>query len=451
MSSDVAIIGFGFGGLMVLANLVRHAQAPCSVTVFAEDTRGTGLAYGTTNTLHLLNVPARNMSAFPQESGHFLSWLATKEAEAARQSLGLKTLPGADDFSPRALYAHYLASIRRTALDEAQQKNIAVQFIPAAVEQLVPADGGWQITAGAQQLSAQRVVIATGHEVKPVFAALAHEAIIENPWSLMAEDALAFGHRPVVMIGTGLTSVDMVLSLRRMGYHGVVHMISRNGLLPLPHKPVTMPYVLDADALLAQPNLLAVLRYVRGAIRTHARAGGDWRAVIDALRPYATTLWQKLNARDQRSFIRRLATVWNIHRHRMAPDIAAILQQEIATGKVKLAASQHFNPSIEDGKLKLAVQWREHGQEILHPAAIMNCTGPELNWARSKRPLLQQLLQQNHVVAHATRMGVVADNQYRIGTQLYAIGNPMIGQFWESTAVPELRVQATTLAEVLCP
>ena len=435
---------------MLLANLVRTATAPLQVTVFADDARGTGLAYGTQNTLHLLNVPARNMSAFADDAAHFTQWLGTVHAEAARQELKLNAMPTAEDFAPRALYAHYLDTIRRTTLEEAARKQIAIDFIEAPVTAMEPTVDGWEIAAGTHTVQAQRCVIATGNEVKPIFPAIPHPAIIENPWTLTAEQVQSFGHRPLVMIGTGLTSVDIILTLRRMGYHGTVHAISRNGLLPLPHKAGTGSFTLDTDALYAQTTLLALLRFVRSAIRAHARQGGDWRAVIDALRPHAITIWQRLSPREQTSFIRRLATMWNSHRHRMAPDIAAIMNQEIATGKLHLGASHHFHPTVEGDQLKLAVHWMHGGQEVLKPAAILNCTGPELNWARSARPLLQQLLRSNFVIAHPTGLGVVADNGYRIGEKLYAIGNPMNGQFWESTAVPELRQQAATVGAALC-
>jgi uncharacterized NAD(P)/FAD-binding protein YdhS len=450
MPRRIAIIGFGFGGLMVLANLVRAAKAPMHVTIVAPDARGIGLAYGTHNPLHLLNVPARNMSAFAHDNAHFIHWLQSPEAAAWLPALERTSLPGEADFAPRMLYGHYLSHVLEATVTTAAHHAVTIEWVHGIATGIAPEGDGWRIDAGGQQVIADRVVIATGNEVKPIFPALVHPAIIENPWLLTQEDAESFGTRPLVMIGTGLTSVDIVLTLRRMGYAGTVHAISRNGMLPLPHRPDTGSCRIDTDALFAQPNLLALLRFVRAAIRAHERQGGDWRAVIDALRPHAIRLWQQLSAADQRSFIRRLATLWNSHRHRMAPDIAAIMAQEITAGKLRLGASHHFHPSAESGELKMAVQWLHGGSDVFAPAAILNCTGPELNWSRSVQPLLHDLLRGGHVAAHPTGVGVVADGEYRIGNHLYAIGNPMTGQFWESTAVPELRQQAAAVGEALC-
>jgi uncharacterized NAD(P)/FAD-binding protein YdhS len=448
-SCDVAIIGFGFGGLMTLAQTVRQATQPLTIEVWAENVKGAGLAYGTDNLLHLLNVPAKNMGAWAQSPDDFAIWLATVAGEAACAELGVK-LPTPEDFAPRMLYAQYLASIRDAVLKEAQQKQITIRFHYGRAQRVTRQGEEWIITANGAEGTAKKLVLATGNEPKHLFTDIHHPAMIQNPWKLSAEQIQSWGKQPVVMVGTGLTAVDMVLTLRRMGYRGPIHAISRNGLLPLPHQSYALPYLLDAEALLALPTLLEQFRFVREAIRQHQRAGGDWRAVIDALRPYAIRLWQRLSPREQQSFVRRLATMWNSHRHRMAPDIAAILKQEITSGHLTLGASFHLRPAVEGEQLKLAVQWTHGGQEILQPVAIINCSGFELNWQRSSQELLQQLLQQNLVEAHPTYMGVRADKHYRVAPTLYAIGSAMTGQFWESTAVPELRQQAEIIGAQLC-
>lgn len=421
---------------MVLANMVRLAKAPLSITVIAPDLRGIGLAYSTRNPLHLLNVPARNMSAFAHDNAHFVHWLNGRVES--------------EDFAPRMIYGEYLNSIREHTLAAASNRGIGITWVEASATSITREDEGWRILAGGREVSADQVVIATGNEAKSAFAQLTHPGIVEQPWQLTEAQVKEWGHRPIAMIGTGLTSVDMVLSLRRMGYTGEIAALSRNGILPLPHRVGIAPYTLDKEALFTQPSLLALLRFVRGAIRQHQRAGGDWRAVIDALRPHATTIWQRLSTREQLVFIRRLATMWNSHRHRMAPQIAALMQAEITAGTLKLGTSHHFRAAADGDQLKLAIQWLHDGSALLEPAAILNCTGPELDWARSSQPLLRQMLQQNDVARHSTGLGVMADADYRIGEHLFAIGNPMNGQFWESTAVPELRVQAAHVAELLC-
>ncbi|MFN3432504.1 MAG: FAD/NAD(P)-binding protein, partial [Candidatus Sericytochromatia bacterium] len=76
MRVDIAILGGGFSGTMVAANLLRRASGPLTVAVVERrEALGRGVAYSTTESCHLLNVPAGAMSAWPDEPGHFLDWL----------------------------------------------------------------------------------------------------------------------------------------------------------------------------------------------------------------------------------------------------------------------------------------------------------------------------------------------------------------------------------------
>lgn len=450
MSSDSAIIGFGFGGLMVLANLIRQATTPQRVDVIGSDLRGFGVAYGTANPQHLLNVPARNMSAFAEQPGHFVQWLATADAARAAQQLNLPALPDADDYAPRALYAQYLANIHRQLVADATEKQIAIAWHHQEATAAEPTSDGWALTlADGKRIATRQLVLATGHEVKPVFPGTHHPALLQNPWLLSADRVASFGHGPVVIIGTGLTTVDTLISLRTLGYRGAVVAIARNGLLPQPHRAGLEPITLAA-AELPKGGVLSALRWLRHTVRRAMHDGTDWRQLVDALRPHTSLLWHGFPARDQQRFLRRLATFWNIHRHRMAPEIAARVQQEITAGSLRIVAACHMHLHAEREPMALALQRRDGEAETLHPTAIINCTGPELDWAKSKQPLLQQLLQQNAVARHATGIGVLADAQCRIGRQLYAMGGLMTGQFLESTAVPELRQQAATIGEQLC-
>ena len=415
---DVAIIGFGFGGLMVLANLVRLATRPMRIAVLSPDLSGHGLAYSTRNPLHLLNVPVFNMSAWAHAQPDFVQWLATPAAVQAQQELVLAALPGPQDFAPRALYAHYLTHLKNHALAQVEKKSIHIDMLQQSVQQMQWKNDGW-ILDGI--IAAREVVLATGNEVKP---------FQQNPWTLTQAQVDNFGSRPIAIIGSGLTAIDTILTLRSMGYAGTITAFSYHGQLPQPHRRNVPPYTYDVGALYAQRSWSALMHFVREA----ARNAADWRSAVDALRPHTQALWQQLSPREQLRAARRLGTVWNNYRHRMAPEIDVRIQQEIAARKLRIIASHQA--------LREA--------EALAPACILNCTGPQMDWEKSGQPLLQQLLRDGRCIPHPTRLGAVADAQYRVGEHLHAIGSLMIGQFWESVAVPELRVQAARIAETLC-
>ncbi len=444
----VAIIGFGFSGLMVAANLVRNAATSLVLYIITPDAPGFGMAYGTTDVDHLLNVPAAKMGAVADAVEGFYHWLQTAEAAAQKKRLGLNKDYRETDFAPRALYAAYLQSIWHSTQDIAAQKKIELKLVPSTAVGITPGDEPAVLTERGDAIAVDAMVLATGHEIKPVMAHLPAEYILQSPWVAGAFMEAKEWPSPVVLMGTGLTAVDTIMSLRNAGYAGEIIAFSRHGFLPQPHKYGLKGFAFDAAALSAQNSLAALMRYVRRAMTQH----GEWRDVVDALRPHTQKLWQKLSTRDQQLFLARVLSFWSVHRHRMAPEISARVQQEIASGGVRIIASKRFEASVVEGKALLTLH-AKNATHDLWPGKIINCTGPEMNVARSKQPLLKQALADGVVESHATGLGVAVDLHARawgaLHPQFYIVGPLMTGQWLESTAVPELRVQAATAAEQL--
>jgi len=44
---------------------------------------------------------------------------------------------------------------------------------------------------------------------------------------------------------------------------------------------------------------------------------------MDGLRPHWDMLWRRLPEHEQRRFLQHVARYWEVHRHRMAPQVAA--------------------------------------------------------------------------------------------------------------------------------
>ena len=429
----IAIIGFGFSGLMVTANLVRRATMPLTLYIVAPDLDGLGVAYGTTNPEHLLNVVAARMSAFHDVPDDFVTWLGGADAARAKQTLKLSTNYAANDYVPRALYGAYLTHIWRETQALAAEKKLELKLVPSMAV-AVQRQPFAVLTERGDALEVDSIVLASGNENKPI-SVPSSTAIVQNPWAEEAMKDVATLASPVVLVGTGLTAVDMVLSLRRHGYAGEIVAGSLRGLWPEPHREVSSLYTFDAPRLLAQKNLRALVRFVRNAIAQHDASGGDWRAVIDGLRTHSRTLWLKASTADQQRFLRHVATYWSTHRHRMAPEIAARIQSEIAAGTLR---------SISRAQLPDA---------MVQASRVFNCTGPQLNPQKSRYAVWKQLLAEGMVEPHATGVGIAADARYRawgnIHPALYVMGTMMTGQWLESTAVPELREQAATIAQAL--
>src|SRR3954451_11148144 len=104
MTSDrvpVAIIGGGFSGTIVAAQLARRGIA--SALIEGSGRAGKGVAYSTTEPAHLLNVRAEGMSAWAGEPDHFAQRF---EAEGGE--------PGG--FAERRLFGRYLGEILEEAI-----------------------------------------------------------------------------------------------------------------------------------------------------------------------------------------------------------------------------------------------------------------------------------------------------------------------------------------------
>lgn len=416
--SGIAIIGFGFSGLMLVANLVRRASESIEIYIIDPALNARGMAYSTPYREHLLNVRAGNMHAFADEKDHFTQWLAQHHPHYTPQ-----------DFVPRMIYGDYLESIWNSTQELAAEKKIFLKLVPStAVAVKLHGDALAVLTERGDAIAVQQAVLATGNEVKPAQAPI--ERVLQEPWAPGALAQAAKEQGPILLVGTGLTAVDMVLALRAEGYAGSIIAYSRNGLLPQPHRDYGPAAALDAGEV----NALQTLRQWSGWLRRMTR--GEWRGVIDGLRPFTQSSWQKLRTRQQQIFFCRAASFWSVHRHRMAPQIAQQLQHEIGAGALHV---------VNRAKFKTLNQ---------SPTLAINCTGSELNVQRSASPLVKNLLAQGLIEPHGNGVGIAVDAHCRAWGEayprLFSIGALMTGQLLESTAVPELRVQAREIAEALC-
>lgn len=426
----IGIIGFGFSGLMVATHLVRQAARGCEIYIIADDFSARGMAYGTGDTAHLLNVTAGRMGAFPDAIDGFYAWMQTANGALAKQHWKLTKDYAPTDFVPRALYGEYLSELWRDTQETAAARGVMLKLVETRATRVRTEDGLAILTARGDAIAVEAAVLAIGNETKAMAWQAEGTQVIQTPWAAGALNGAAQWASPVMLVGAGLTAVDTVMSLRAAGYTGEIIATSRHGNWPAAHALRASHFEFKKDELLAQKNLRAVLRYVRQQIAET----GDWRPVIDGLRPYTQTLWQKFSARDQQRFLARLMSVWNVHRHRMAAEIAAALEADSA---LRVEACGNIAARVEQ----------------LRPSHLINCTGSELAATRSRNPLMKQLLADGVVEPHSNGLGVAVDPSYRAWgsahPQLYVVGSWMTGQLLESTAVPELRVQAAAIARAL--
>jgi uncharacterized NAD(P)/FAD-binding protein YdhS len=248
------------------------------------------------------------------------------------------------------------------------------------------------------------------------------------------------------MIGAGLTMVDLVLTLHTEGHRGPIHALSRHGMLPREHAPA-VPRPLGVPPSLPTPR--AAVAWVRRETEAAIREGGDWRSVIDSLRPHTAAIWSGWDLRGRRSFLRHARYLWDAHRHRVAPEVGACVRALRDAGA--LIVHRGRITAVESGPPGLTER-----EESLTVARVINCTGPRSEYATLDVPLVAALRRAGYLVADPLGLGIetAAD-----GALLGRDGAPVEGLFtlgplrrpalWESTAIPEIRAQAAVLARRL--
>jgi uncharacterized NAD(P)/FAD-binding protein YdhS len=435
----VAIVGAGFSGTLQAINLLRH-HGPRVTLIERRGAFARGVAYSTTSPAHLLNVRAANMSALPDDPGHFVRWLA-------EHGRGTATC-----FASRRDYGAYLAELLEAEMRAAPGRLTLLQD---SATEVACTDQG--VTIGLDsggKLAADAAVLALGNlpprDPPGVAAAnLPADLYASDPWSGDFAAGLT-DDDTVLVIGTGLTMVDVVLSLEAQGFGGRIVALSRRGLTPHAHGDPAMP----RSSLSERPAATgADLVHV---VRRRAEAVG-WRAAIDELRPYTQAMWLAAPYAEQVRFIRHLRPWWDIHRHRLAPEVAAQVQALKDSGRLQVLGGKLTRIAAADGRVDLAFRPRHQDRvERLSVRRVINCTGPQGDLLRTKEPLLHLLLAAGHVRPDRHRFGIdvnaqaeTIDANGRANPRLFALGPMTRGAFWEIVAVPDIRVQTWSVARRL--
>jgi uncharacterized NAD(P)/FAD-binding protein YdhS len=451
-SLAIAVVGGGFSGSVFALKCLR-ADPGARVTLIERGRRvGRGLAYGACESDHLLNVPVSRME-LGLEPG-FGVWLARHRgplSEALEESGG--DLAGA--FVPRELFGAYLEE--RIAEAAAAHSGRLTIVRAEAVRLLDYPARGVQLADG-RAVAADIVVLATGNLPPRPPAAKdswlydgAH--FVPDPWERDAFDGLG-ADAPVVLLGTGLTMVDVALKLAGNGHRGPMQAISRRGYLPLAHRAGgSWPVFLDAKAP-ASP--LALMRLLRAQARQAEAQDVPWQRVMDTMRPSVARVWQGWSERERAQFLRHLRPRWDVHRHRMAPRIAARLERLTASGQLGVQAGRVRAYRRAGDRVEVVFVPRGGGPEQVFPAArVINCTGPRSDLDRLAFPLLADLRRRGLIAPDALGLGIETRDCVALGSAghpsswLYALGPLTRPAWWEVVAVPEINAQIDRLVRDL--
>lgn len=441
----IAIVGGGASGTLTAAHLLRHAawqRVPLHVALIDRDGRhGLGLAYSTTNAAHLLNTMASQTSAFPDEPDHLIRWSGA-EPQA---------------FLPRLTYGQYLrdtlAQAERLALPHARLTRLTTQVVAIRQPAGGQRDRAVRLITADGPVDADIAVLAVGNTTAGFpFQTPVSDRIVADPWRAGALERVSEGG-PVVVVGTGLTMIDLALAICGQGPGQAVCAVSRHGLLPREH-PGTAPgdqgVWLPAAHTAPEPvRLTELLSQVRAAIAVDP---ARWHDVVSAMRPYLPDLWYRLAAGDKKLFLAHLARYWEVHRHLMPPPTAQRIAALRGSGQLTVLPGRITGVREQGDQLRVSVQRPDGGSELA-ASWLVNAAGASADIGATSDPLLSGLFAAGlarpdplRLGLDATTYGALIDACGAPSETLYTLGPPLRGLWYETTSMPEIRVQAAALA-----
>lgn len=439
---DLAIIGGGFVGMTTLVGILAERPEARIVLLERQPRRGPGVAYGGCEPHHLLNVPAGRMGATAADPGAFHAWL--EKREPGRWS--------ATDFAPRARYGEYLMELVDTALARhdvviARESAVRLETTPRHVELLL---------GSGDSLRASAVLLAPGlPQARPPWRGLDDDVpagfLVGDPWAPGALDGI-HPERAIALVGSGLTAIDVVSSLRRRGHRGMITMISRSGRLPLAHASAAVQPATYSREELAK-GAVSAMRAVRAAAMELSSRGLPWQGAIDGIRSQTAATWSAWSAEDRARFVRHMRSLWEIHRHRAPSHLLDDLEAQRRAGTLSIIRGQVRGLAASGAHLRVAVE-PDPGAVGLTVARLINCAGPAQGIRQTIDPLLSSLLHSGLGSTDDLGIGLRTDPTGRLlrddGTaneRVWLVGALRKGDLWESTAVPELRTQVAQAVE----
>jgi uncharacterized NAD(P)/FAD-binding protein YdhS len=451
--TTIAVLGAGFSGSLLTLHLLRRCPDTTRVVLIERNSKfGTGLAYSTGNPNHILNVPAGRMSAFRERPDDFLNWLRGYMSQTSADAE-----PTGATFAPRSAFGLYI----RGLLTE-ERKRCGPDRL-----RLIRGDAV-SLNHNADPL---RIGLSDGREVEADYAVLAvgnfppeplpgaNPAFYDSPFyrpdpwgpdTVTDLDPAA----PVLLLGTGLTSVDAVISLLDTGHTGPIHALSRRGLLPRRHANVPRPAHRPAPY---PTSVRALTRLLRSEAERALAEGAGWQPVIDDLRPFTSDIWQAMPLAERARFLRHMRPWWDVHRHRMAPQVAHRIAEATSIGQFHRLVGRVRRYDVVDDHVEVHYQPRGQTElQTLQVERVINCAGPGADYDRITDPLIQGLLTNGTVRPDPLRLaldvtahGALLDRSGGVSRRLFALGPVTKGTFWEITAVPDIRAQAERVADYM--
>lgn len=456
-TDSITIIGMGFCGMMTAVHLIRNAKEPFTLNIINKgypDCKGP--AYSTDNPHLVLNVPSAKMSCLASQPDHFLNWVMEKDSYKA---LGKELL--AITFMPRKLYGEYLADVWKETMDS-QDRIVDVNMINDSATGVQKISDGYEVSfVNSDSIVSDVIVLATGNESPGEPEILNKEFFnckeyFPNPWSNEAVRN-SDPDSNILIIGNGLTMVDTVIGLVDNGFRGKIFSISPNGFAMLQHRHGGVVYKNLVDELKEPYDLKKIFELFKKHVRLVRQLGISAEPVVDSIRGKSQSIWMSLPLEDKQKFMKYLRHLWGVARHRIPGHVYDRILRLKLDGKLIIIKGRLTDINMTSEGIKVDYRNRKIlKDESIIVSRVINCTGPFTDISRSKNPLIASMVANGLIRPDLMRLGIDADFSFRVigndnepSEEIYTLGGNLKGLLWESTAVPELRMQAENLANAL--
>lgn len=456
--ADILIVGGGLSGAMLAAQLLRLPGKRSVLVIEPRAELGRGEAYSAVELGHTLNGNAARMSVDPDNADDLTQWLTEHIEAGGWPESDQQHVPISELFPPRGLFGVYVQQRLTEAQAVGALNGSTVEHVRAEVVDLEVLDDSVRLTlSDGQRLQGAYAVLATGMfpaARTPQTQSSGVNAAALDPWDVAAMRQLD-PQSTVLIIGSGLTMVDAVVSLEQARHRGPINVFSRHGLLPhVRRQPPAWVDFLAEDATLRTPRQL--VRELRRHCRDAIARGIDWQAPLDTVRAHIGRLWNQATDAQRRQFVRHVRPWWESHHHRSPPLSAELVARLHGEGRLHIEAASFkgLAPSTHGDNVSLYIRRRgETETSVVSGAALINSSGIEYDWRRVARPLPRQLLARGLIQPGPLALGIAAaadgavmDAKGDVSDRLFAMGPPLRGMWWESTAVTDVASQAKALA-----
>lgn len=442
MTASIAIVGGGISGTLTVLQIIKQSRCPVSVLWF--DTQNKfckGYAYNTYDDHHLLNVRANNMSIFPDEPNHLVNWLSKHNPQYSSK-----------DFIPRKLFGEYV--LYTYELLKSSNPLVTINQIAEEVISIQKTNNEYEIKTHQNYL-AKKIVLAFGnflpahpHSISQEF--ISSKNYFQNAFNVKLTTEVQL-HNNITIIGSGLTMIDVIVSLSRFGYKGIINIISPHAYVPQAHQENPLPSVatfIDENRNYSLPEILTL---VNQQLKKAKKGDLNLHSVIDLMRPHLQRIWLAFTLEEKQQFLRHLRHKWGVARHRAPSKSMAIFKELEEKNQLILIKGRIFDIKTINQGFELVYSDIQNQQKCLKTELIINCTGPESDYSKSKSNLIVKLLKDGIIAPDPLKYGLNAQKDGYLYPNIYTLGPPLKGILWESVAVPEIRVQAQELAtKIIC-